>query len=117
MRENFVLSFFRNTSYSQGNLISLIVKSSYFCIHTQGIFRIFSGTDFIFRREEIISTGPEFNPTAQKKSAFLKNIMPLGLTERRGVEYLNIIKDKLVLTSAPYGPHPSFFIRNRNILF
>ena len=46
-------------------------------------------------------------------SPHLEKILPLGNNNRRGgaggAEYLIITEDKLVLTSAPYAHHESFF--------
>ena len=41
----------------------------------------------------------------------------MGITHKRGAEYLGIAKERLALASVPYATMKVLFIRNTNILF
>ena len=56
-------------------------------------------------------------PKAKICVSHCKKISPLGITDKRVAEFLNITKDRQVLASAPYALHESFFNQGANILF
>ena len=62
--------------------------------------------------EEIFSSGAKSRLEGAKKIYPLKRFLPPGHNKQEGrAEYLIMAKERLVLASAPYAPHNSFFIR------
>ena len=76
--------------------------------------RIFSsGADSIYRRgRNIFIKGRIVTEEGERKKISpppLKNFCSRNITVRGLADYLNITKERVVLASAPYAPHESFF--------
>ena len=77
-------------------------QSTYFLIYCSKKLRC---PLFIRGRFHIFSRGR----IAKKICTPLKKFCPWDIADKNGAEYLIITIERLVLTSAPYAPHKSFF--------